>query len=84
MLLKALDRRREDFADVPADLDLTRPQNAAWDAYCAGRLAQLGEPVNEQRFRYNYRNRYGFSDASDARFDEIWSATDLGWDELPA
>ena len=84
MLLRARDRMRPDFADTPDDLDLDNAQNAAWDAYCAGRLARLGLDVNQQRFRYNYRNRFGFSDRADARFDQIWTSDDLGWDELTA
>jgi hypothetical protein len=83
-LLRARDRRRPDFADVADDLDLSLGEHAAWDAYCAGRLTRLGVPVNQQRFRYNYRNRFGFSDAVDARFDELWAADDLGWAELTA
>ena len=31
MLLRARDRMRDDFADAPADNDLTREENAAWD-----------------------------------------------------
>ena len=85
MLLRARDRMRDEYADVPGDLDLSLEQNAAWDAYCAGRLARVGLPINQQRFRYDYRNRFGFSDETDARFDEIWTATDdLGWSELTA
>jgi hypothetical protein len=82
MLLRARDRRRPDFADVPSDLDLTLPENAAWDAYCAGRLARAGLSVNEQRWRYNFRNRFGFDDAVDAAFDRVWSADDLSWEAL--
>ncbi len=84
MLLRARDRMRPDFAETPGDLDLDNAQNAAWDAYCAGRLAQADVEVNQQRFRYNYRNRFDFSDAADARFDQIWVSNDLGWDELTA
>ena len=84
MLLRARDRMRPDFADIPGDLDLDNAQNAAWDAYCAGRLAQAGVEVNQQRFRYNYRNRFNFSDAADTRFDQIWASDGLGWDELTA
>ncbi len=84
MMLKALDRMRDDFADAPGDLDLSLGENAAWDAYCCGRLSRLGVEVNEQRFRYNYRNRFGFTDAADARFDQIWAADELGFDELTA
>ncbi len=82
MLLRARDRLRPDFADAPGDLDLTLQENAAWDTYCVGRLSRLGVPVNQQRFRYNYRNRFGFTDAVDADFDRIWAADDLAWSAL--
>jgi hypothetical protein len=82
VLLRAHDRMRPDFADAPGDLDLTLAQNAAWDTYCAGRLARLGVPVNQQRWRYNHRNRFGFSDDVDASFDRLWSAEDLSWSDL--
>jgi hypothetical protein len=82
ILLRARDRMRGDFADAPGDLELTLQQNAAWDTYCVGRLARIGVPVNEQRWRYNHRNRFGFSDAVDAHFDRLWVADDLGWVEL--
>jgi hypothetical protein len=82
ILLRACDRMRPDFADAPADLELSLAENAAWDTYCAGRLARLGVPVNEQRWRYNHRNRFGFSDDVDAAFDRLWAADDLGWAEV--
>ncbi len=82
MLLRARDRLRDDFADTPDDLDLTLRQNAAWDAYCAGRLARHGVEVIEQRFRYNFRNRFGFTDDADAMFDRLWSADDLPWSSI--
>jgi hypothetical protein len=34
VMLRAVDRLRADFADAPADLQLTNSQNAAWDVYC--------------------------------------------------
>jgi hypothetical protein len=79
MLLRARDRLRSDFADAPPDVQLTLQENAAWDTYCAGRLAHLGVAVNQQRWRYNHRNRFGFHDGVDAAFDELWGADDLGW-----
>jgi hypothetical protein len=82
ILLRARDRMRADFADAPADLDLTLTENAAWDTYCAGRLARTGLEINQQRWRYNHRNRFGFSDRVDAEFDRLWSADDLGWTDL--
>lgn len=84
ILLRALDRLRPDFADAPADLDLTLAENAAWDTYCVGRLARMGLVINDQRWRYNHRNRFGFSDEVDAKFDSLWAADDLGWDAVAA
>jgi hypothetical protein len=82
MLLRTRDRMRNDFSDAPADDDLTREQNAAWDTYCAGRLLRAGFEINEQRWRYNHRNRFGFSDTVDSDFDRLWAADDLGWPDL--
>jgi hypothetical protein len=84
ILLRAHDRLRPDFADVPADVDLTLEENAAWDTYCVGRLARLGVATNEQRWRYNHRNRFGFSDDVDAAFEALWNADGLGWSEVLA
>ena len=82
ILLRARDRMRADFADAPADLDLTLEENAAWDTYCVGRLARMGVETNQQRWRYNHRNRFGFHDNVDAAFDALWAADDLGWSEM--
>ncbi len=84
MLLRAHDRMRDDFADTPADVDLSLTENAAWDTYCAGRLARMGVAVNQQRWRYNHRNRFGFRDDVDGHFDRLWTADDLGWADLTA
>jgi hypothetical protein len=84
ILLRAHDRLRTDFGDVPADVDLTLEDNAAWDTYCAGRLARLGVKTNQQRWRYNHRNRYGFADGVDAAFDALWNADELIWSEVLA
>lgn len=82
ILLRARDRLRPDFADAPGDLELSLQENAAWDTYCVGRLARLGVTANQQRWRYNHRNRYGFHDGVDAAFDALWNADDLGWSEM--
>ena len=82
VLLRARDRLRPDFADAPGDLELTLAENAAWDTYCAGRLERMGVETNQQRWRYNHRNRFGFHDGVDAAFDALWAADDLGWSEV--
>lgn len=84
ILLRAHDRLRTDFAEAPADVDLTLSENAAWDTYCVGRLARLGLATNQQRWRYNHRNRFGFDDGTDAAFDTLWNADDLGWSAVLA
>lgn len=82
MLLRARDRMRADFAETGDDDDLSLAETAAWNTYCAGRLARVGVEVNTQRWRYNHRNRFGFSDAADADFDRLWTADDLGWADV--
>ncbi len=84
VMLRARDRLRPDFADAPPDLELTNPQNSAWDVYCGGRLERLGIEVPTQRFRYDFRNRFGFSDEIDRLFEQLWASEDLGWADLPA
>lgn len=83
MLLRASDRLSGRFDDAPPDLELTNPQNAAWDTYCGGRLERLGLDPVQQQYRYDFRNRFGFGDAVDAAFDRLWAAEGLGWSDLP-
>ena len=82
VMLRARDRMRPDFADAPDDLTLTNQQNAAWDAYCGGRLERLGLGPIKQQYRYDFRNRFGFSDEVDAVFERVWAADDLSWADL--
>jgi len=82
VLLRAKDRLSGGFGEAPADSALTLAQSAAWETYSVGRLDRLGIPVNQQRWRYNFRNRHGFHDASDAAFDRLWSSDGLTWGEL--
>jgi len=83
MLLRASDRLSGRFDDAPEDLELTNPQNAAWDVYCGGRLERLGLAPIEQQYRYDFRNRFGFRDDVDAVFDRLWAADGLSWSDLP-
>jgi hypothetical protein len=82
VLLRSADRLHGGFGEAPADGELTLGQLAAWETYCIGRLQRFGVEVNEQRWRYNFRNRHAFSDAADAAFDEIWSSDHLTWAQL--
>ena len=81
-LLKARDRLHGGFGEAPADDELTLAQVSAWNTYCAGRLSRIGLRINEQGWRYDFRNRHGFTDAADAAFERVWSADALPWAEL--
>ena len=82
MLYRAADRIHGGFGEAPPDSELSLSQLAAWETYCVGRIARLGIEVNEQRWRYNFRNRHAFSDAADAAFDELWTSDGLTWPQL--
>jgi hypothetical protein len=84
ILLRVHDRLHGGFADAPADETLTLAQMAAWEAYSVGRIERLGVTVNQQRWRYNFRNRHGFNDRVDAVFDRIWASDGLTWPDLDA
>ena len=81
-LLRARDRISGGFGEAPADDELSLRQIAAWETYCVGRLSRMGVPVNQQRWKYNFRNRHGFTDVADAAFERIWSTDGLTWGEL--
>ncbi len=83
-LLRARDRLLGGFGEAPADADLTLAQVAAWEVHCVGRLERLGITVNQQRWRYNFRNRHGFSDRADAAFERLWASDGLTWATLDA
>ena len=84
VLLRVADRLSGTFDDAPPDDELTLAQMAAWETYCVGRLERAGIPVNQQRWRYNFRNRHGFTDAVDAAFDRIWAGDNLTWAQIEA
>jgi hypothetical protein len=84
VLLRVRDRLVDAFGEAPPDDQLSLAQMAAWETYCVGRLERLGIPVNKQRWRYNFRNRHGFTDQADAAFDRLWASDGLAWEELRA
>jgi hypothetical protein len=81
-MLRARDRLRGGFADAPADTELSLPQAAIWDTYIMGRIAHMDIELNKQAWVYNFRNRFGFSDAVDAVFEKVWNTTDTTWADL--
>jgi phenylpyruvate tautomerase PptA (4-oxalocrotonate tautomerase family) len=81
-LLRVRDRLAGGFGEAPPDDALTLAQTAAWETYNVGRLERFGVPVNQQRWRYNFRNRHGFTDRADEAFDRLWASDGLTWGEL--
>lgn len=84
VLLRVRDRLTGGFGEAPPDDTLSLAQVAAWETYSVGRLSRLGIEVNEQRWRYNFRNRHGFTDEVDTAFNRLWSSDGLTWGELEA
>ncbi len=77
MLLRAKDRLSEDFADAPADRELSRGERVAWDVYAIGRAERMGLAVRRQRELYDFRLQHGFTDVADAAFDRCWAAPSM-------
>jgi len=84
LLLEASDRLDPAFGAPALDEKLDPAPANAWETYCAGRLDSLGyRHFNQhQRRIYHFRNRHGFTDASDAAFETLWAADGLTWDDL--
>lgn len=81
-LMRVRDRLSDDFANAPDDDSLTLAQIAAWDTHVVGRLSRHNIEINQQQWRYNFRNRHGFTDVADVVFDALWSNDRLTWDDV--
>jgi hypothetical protein len=82
LLFQASDLRRPEFGTPPDREDLELAQRVAWDTYAIGRVARLGHDAQQQRWRYAFRTRHGFSDDVDRAFGILWSADDLTWADI--
>jgi hypothetical protein len=83
LLFRIVDRFDPDFGAAPADADLTRAEHAAWDAYSLGRYARrAGVDAGQDRRRYAFRIRHGFTDSADRAFDQLWHGSGLTWADL--
>jgi hypothetical protein len=81
-LLKLMDRRDPAFAAPDEDEELELAHKVAWEIYSAARLARVGIRDQRQRWLYHFRNRCGFTDASDAAFEVLWTSETLSWPEM--
>jgi hypothetical protein len=82
LLLEVADRLSSSFAAPELGQDLTHAHRMAWDVNLFGRTARHGLRIHQPRYRYNFRNRHGFSDRADRIFDRLWAADDLTWAEI--
>lgn len=79
LFLEVVDRRSESFGAPPIDGGLSHAHRIAWDVNLYGRLERIGLRLHRPRFRYDFRNRHGFSDKADRAFDLLWSSDGLSF-----
>jgi hypothetical protein len=84
LLLEVGDRLDPAFGAPDLDEDLSLELRTAWDVLCAGRAARLGRRPQQQRWRYAFRTRHGFTDAADAAFERLWRGAAATWPEVVA
>lgn len=79
LYLELLDRQSSTFGAPGLDAEVTQAHKIAWDVNLYGRVGRLGLRLHQPRFRYNFRNRHGFSDNADRVFNQLWAADDMTW-----
>lgn len=84
LFLEVLDRRIDAFGAPALDAAITMAHRAAWNVNLYGRVARLGLRLHPPRFRYDFRNRHGFSDQADQIFDQLWSSDGLTFARIAA
>lgn len=82
LFLELTDRLSESFGAPAVDADVVRAHRMAWNVNLFGRTTRHGLHIHEPRYRYNFRNRHGFSDLADRTFDTLWSTDGLTWAEI--
>ena len=79
LFLEVADRQSGSFGAPPIDQELSHAHRMAWDINLHGRASRHGLRIHQPRYRYNFRNRHGFSDRADRIFDQLWEADELTW-----
>ncbi len=82
LFLELADRLSVPFGGPALDAELSLAHRMAWDVYLFGRVARHGLRIHQPRYRYNFRNRHGFSDHADQVFDALWAADGLTWSQI--
>lgn len=84
LFLEIADRESESFGAPALDAEISRSHRMAWDVNLFGRTSRHGLHIHQPRYRYNFRNRHGFSDLADRTFDKLWSSDSLTFAEIAA
>ncbi len=79
LLLEYMDRTNPDFGAPPLGETIELGPRIAWDVSLFGRASALGCRVHKPKYLYNFRNRWGFTDAADAAFEALFSAGPTTW-----
>lgn len=82
IFLEVADRRTAGFGAPELGAEVSQAHAVAWDVNLHGRVAALGLRQHKPRYRYNFRNRHGFSDRADEVFDQLWSAGEIPWAKI--
>jgi hypothetical protein len=79
LFLEVVDRRSESFGAPELGMPTTQAHKISWEVNLFGRASRLGLRLHSPRFRYDFRNRHGFSDNADQIFDVLWASDDLSF-----
>lgn len=82
LFLELSDRQSQSFGAPEFGAEIPRAHRMAWDVNLYGRTSRHGLHIHEPRYRYNFRNRHGFSDLADRTFDTLWAGDELTWAEI--
>ena len=79
LFLEVVDRHSESFGAPELGKPMTHAHKISWEVNLFGRASRLGLRLHSPRFRYDFRNRHGFSDNADRIFDVLWASDDLSF-----
>jgi hypothetical protein len=82
LFLEVADRESKSFGAPDLDADIAMTHRMAWDVNLYGRTSRHGLHIHQPRYRYNFRNRHGFSDLADGIFEQLWSSDSLTFAEI--
>ncbi len=77
-------RRDDGFGAPDLDAELSHAERIAWDVQLIGRVQAAGVRIYAPKYRYDFRNRHGFTDAVDAAFDRLLDLADPTFGDILA